>query len=458
MNAAVPAAPVRTQIFEVSTLYGLATVRAALDQGLFEQAGGTGLRVLLLTNNSAAPESAAPLTEAPGFAELAAPFDRVVSYNAAIAPLHPSGWRPSDAEAPLWERYFRLLWDLGDTPVQLIVESIQVSPAQTLALVFPQAGIDVYADGLMTWSPTRTRVVSEIGARIDRLLHLDLVPGLDPLLLTEFATPRTVIDTAAFTAVIDRLAQGQALPQPPAGEGPVALLLGQYLSPLGLVSAGEEEQLHADLLAAAVGAGARRIVFKPHPSAPAELTGALLERAAALGAEVRVFAEPVLAEVLYARARPDLVVGCFSTALATAAELYAIPVIRVGTRPLIRRLKPYPNSNRIPLVLVDARYPGPDRRPGAPAGEVAGLVEAVGFCMQPLLLAARRPRVAAWLAAHGADYPDFFPEALLGRLELPGGRRTLTTRAMPLVRRAARSAYGISKQVEARFGDRLRGA
>lgn len=458
MSAPVPAAPVRTQIFEVSTLYGLATLRAALDQGLFEQPGGTGRRVLLLTNNSGAPETAAPLTESPGFAELAAGFDKVVSYNEAIAPLHPSGWRPSDAEAPLWERYFRLLWELGDEPVQLIVESIQVSPAQTLALVFPQAGIDVYADGLMTWSPTRTRVISEIGARIDRLLHLDLVPGLDPLLLTEFGTPRTVIDTGAFIAVIDRLAQGQPLPQAPAGDGPIALLLGQYLSPLGLVSATEEERLHVELLEAAVARGARRIVFKPHPSAPAELAGPLLERAAELGAGVTVFTEPVLAEVLYARARPDLVVGCFSTALATAAELYGIEVVRVGTRDLIRRLKPYPNSNRIPLVLVDARYRGPDGRTGADPAQIPGLVRAVGFCMQPLLLAARRPEVVAWLSENGAAYADFFPATLLGRLELPGGKRTLTTRAMPVVRRAARSAYGLSKQVEQRFGDRLRGA
>ena len=66
---------------------------------------------------------------------------------------------------------------------------------------------------------------------------------------------------------------------------------------------------------------------------------------------------PVLAEVLYERMRPALVVGCFSTALLTAAAFYGLPVARTGTELLLERLTPYQNSNRVPVTLVDALLP-----------------------------------------------------------------------------------------------------
>ena len=55
--------------------------------------------------------------------------------------------------------------------------------------------------------------------------------------------------------------------------------------------------------------------------------------------------------------RPALVVGCFSTALLTAAALLRLPVARIGTEPLLDRLTPYQNSNRVPVTIVDALLP-----------------------------------------------------------------------------------------------------
>ena len=49
--------------------------------------------------------------------------------------------------------------------------------------------------------------------------------------------------------------------------------------------------------------------------------------------------------------------GCFSTALCTASAFYGIPVARIGTEPLLDRLTPYQNSNRVPVTLVDALLP-----------------------------------------------------------------------------------------------------
>lgn len=446
-----PASPGRTHLFEASTLYGLATLHAAIRAGLFP---GPGRRVLICSNNAGTPEAVADLTESPAFARLAEVFDEVVSFNEAIAPLHPSAWMPSEAEMPLWERYFRMTWALGDEPVHLVVESIQVSPGQALAWSFPQASIDVYADGLMSYGPTRNKILSEVGARIERLLYLDLVPGLTPLLLDEFPVHQVLIDTAAFRSVLAELADGARLPTT---AGPFALLLGQYLAPLGLISAAEEEALHTRMLEAAYHRGARSVVFKPHPTAPAELAGPMLARAAELGVTVEVFTEPVLAETLYQRCSIDVVVGCFSTALMTAQSLYALPVVRVGTDTLLATLKPYANSNRIPLVVIDSLVAGVDSPGRLTVPELAGLVSAVGFVMQPEVLAHRRTQAADWLWEHADAEARFFPAVRLGELDLPGGRRTLKTRVAPTLRRVARSAYAAERKLEERFMGPIRG-
>ncbi|MGW3247218.1 hypothetical protein [Streptomyces sp. NPDC001070] len=83
------------------------------------------------------------------------------------------------------------------------------------------------------------------------------------------------------------------------------------------------------------------------------------------------------AEVLLARHRPGLVVGCSSTALVTSAALHGIPAARVGTGLLLDRIAPYENGDRIPLTLVDAALPDLERdaavvgRPSALGGEAA---------------------------------------------------------------------------------------
>lgn len=441
----------RTHLFEVSTLYGLATLNAALRAGLFPEAGA---RVLVCSNNAGTPESVPDLPESPAFARLAEPFDRVVSFNAAIEPLHPSAWLPSESEMPLWERYFRLLWLLGEEPVHLVVESIQVSPAQALAWSFPQASLDVYADGLMSYGPTRNKILSEVGSRIERLIHLDLVPGLVPLLLEEFAVTREIIPTDIFTGVLGEL--GEDAPLPTASRR-VALLLGQYLSPLGLIPVAEEEALHVRMLEAAAARGFRSIVFKPHPTAPSELAGPLLARAVELGVDVEVFAEPVLAETLFDRSDIGLVVGCFSTALMTAQSCYGLDVVRVGTAELLEKLKPYANSNRIPLVIIDSVVASPDAPARLGVDALAKLVEAVGFVMQPEVLSHRRGAAADWLWEHGEREARFFPAGRLGELELPGGRRTLRTRVAPTVRRVARSAYALERRLEERVMGPIRG-
>ncbi|WP_093799412.1 alpha-2,8-polysialyltransferase family protein [Streptomyces sp. Wb2n-11] len=405
-----------TQIFFASTLYGAATLAAAIDSDCFAPAGR---RLLLVSNNATTPETTPSLDEMPGFERLRDRFDRVLSWNEALAPFHPGAWSPRTDDIPLWERHLRLLWGLGDDTVELVVESIQVNPALALTQLFTDAPVDVYADGLMSYGPTRNKIDPLVGTRVRRLLHLDLVPGLTPLLLGEFGVPPEVVPTESFLKVLGELSDGEEELSLPAGS---ALLLGQYLSALSILTAEEEEDLHVAMLRGAVDRGHRQVVFKPHPTAPARWSRLLEREAQTLGVELTVLDSPVLAEVVYQRLRPALVVGCFSTALLTASTFYSVPVARTGTDLLLERLSPYQNSNRVPVTIVDALVPGLEED-GAHAGppDLAGLLKAVGFAMQPQIRADLRPAAERFLAQHlrGSTW-RYFKRRRLTTLALPG--------------------------------------
>ncbi|MFC5719055.1 polysialyltransferase family glycosyltransferase [Streptomyces gamaensis] len=443
----------RTHVFLVSTLYGTATLAAALDAGCFPDAER---RLLLVANTSAVPEAAPPLDEAPGFERLHTRFDGVLGWNAAVAPCHPGGWQPRPDDVPLWERHLRLLWGLGDARVTLVVESLQVPPALALAQVFADADLEVYADGLMSYGPTRVRLDPLIGVRVRRLLYPDLVPGLAPLLLAEFGTVRETVPAEAMTKVLAELADAAPLTGVPEGS---ALLLGQYLSALGILTAEEEEGLHVALVRGAAARGHRSLVFKPHPSAPAAWTRTLSAEAEALGAELTVLDAPVLAEAVFQQARPALVAGCFSTALLTARTLYGLPVARTGTRLVLERLSPYQNSNRVPVVLVDALVPdldedAPDEVP--PGGEeLCGLLAAVGFTMQPGLLPEWRRAAERHLAGHltpGTRHR--FSRRRLTVLGLPGGVLPPPLARLPrhpALRQAARYVRALKRRLARRL-------
>jgi hypothetical protein len=439
--------PRTTQIFCASTLYGAATLAAAIDSACFAEADR---RVLLVFNNAANPETAPAVDEMPGFELLRDHFDEVLSFNEAIHPFHPGAWAPRADDLPLFERYLRLLWGLGEDRVELVVESIQVNPALNLAQIFHGAPVDVYADGLMSYGPTRNKIDPLVGTRVRRLLHLDLVPGLTPLLLTEFGVPAQVVPTPAFLKVMSRLTgAARELPDLPDG---AALLLGQYLSALNILSAEEEEELHVRMMRGAVARGHRSVVFKPHPTAPARYSRALESEAGKLGVELTVLDTPVLAEVLFEQARPALVVGCFSTALFTASAFYGLPVARIGTEPLLDRLTPYQNSNRVPVTLADALLEDlQDPERGVLSQELlTGLLEAVGFTMQPQIQSALRPAAERFLAEHfGPRTQRYFKRRRLTALGLPGGipQRLSFLPRNATARRVVRRAKALRKAV-----------
>ncbi|MGW7276966.1 polysialyltransferase family glycosyltransferase [Streptomyces sp. NPDC054844] len=448
--------PHKTQIFQVSTLYGAATLAAALDAGLFGPRDGAR-RILLVANNAAVPETALRLDEMHGYERISGRFDSVVGWNEAIRPHHPSSWGPRGNDVPLWQKAFRLAWGIGERDmIELAVESIQVNPARALAAIFSESTVHVYADGLMSYGPTREKLPLTIARRIRRLLHLDLIPGLRPMLLSEYGVPPEIVPDGAFRAVLDEISHDAADDPrlaPVLREQPTAVLLGQYLAAINILSAEEEEDLHVRMLTGAARAGHRSVVFKPHPTAPAGYTAALSKAAADAGVRLTVLDAPLLAETLYHHCAPELVVGCFSTAMVTASAYYDVPIARVGTALVMERLKPYPNSNRVPLAVVDHLVPDLERgRTPALVDTVpetlSPLVRAIGFCMQPKTYADLREPTETWLRANLATGPGYyFPELRLTELGLPGSRPQLRAklqvrRARRVVRRAVRRGAG----------------
>lgn len=447
-----------TQIFYASTPFGALTLAAALDAGMLGSelnSSGTPAtrRILLLSNNSAMPELAADLDEAPGFELLAARFDEIISWNAEIAPLHPSGWIPREEELPLYERWLRDRWRLGSGPVELVVESIAVSPARTICALFFDAPITVYSDGLMSYGPTRSGLPAGVGSRIDRLLHLDLVPGLKPQLLREYGVPSEVIPDEAFRGVLDKLT---AALMPVVGRRDdldgAALIVGQYLAALEILSAQEEDDLHVAMLRGVVARGHTTVLFKPHPAAPVRATERLAAEAAELGARLVVIDEPVPAEAWCAAVRPELIVGCFSTAQITAAHYYGVPAAAVGTRSLLARLAPYENSNRVPVTIIDTMLPRLDEDGKLHDAlfknvckELDPLLTAVSYAMQ----AGHRPELRAearsFLERHaGGPLQRYFKRRRLTALALPGGlppsNRKLLQTALPRASRRRKLA------------------
>ncbi|KND32061.1 alpha-2,8-polysialyltransferase family protein [Streptomyces acidiscabies] len=436
--------PRTTQIYVASTLYGVATIAAAMDSDVFP---ASDRRLLLVCNNAGAPETVDTLEAMPGFAPLRRRFDGVLSWNDAISPFHPSTWSPRADDTVLFERYLRMLWDLGDDRIEIVLESLQVNPAQAIAACFFGAPVDVYADGLMTYGPTRNKVDPLIGTRVRRVLHLDLVPGEVPLALTEFGVPAEIVPTDAFLKVLGEITDtAEQLPRLPANS---ALLLGQYLAALDILTVEEEEALHVRMLRGAVAKGHTSIAFKPHPSAPAGYSKALEAAARELGAELLVLDTPVLAEVLFATAEPALVVGCFSTALFTAKEFYGIPVARVGTPLMLERLVPFQNSNRVPVILADALLPDLEGKDQPVAMD--DLLETMGFVMQAQIYPYLRPVAEKYLASRLTPRTQrYFRRRRLTALGLPGGipARLAFLPRNATARRVVRRARALKKSVK----------
>ena len=160
------------------------------------------------------------------------------------------------------------------------------------------------------------------------------------------------------------------------------MIVGQYLSALGILTTDEEAELHADMLRALVARG-HGAWCSNHIRPPAPLHVRRL-RAAADDLGVRLTVAPnVSAEAWFPAARPELVVSCFSTALLTADHYFGRPsrpwdVTRWnGSRPM-RTATASRRRSSTPSCRSWAPTDANSTRPV----ENGRLVRAVGYCMQ----------------------------------------------------------------------------
>lgn len=429
-----------TQLFALHSAYGLATAAAAIDEGVFD---GGGQRILVPFNSARVPETTRGIDELPNLASLRARFDRVESLDALLTPLHPSSWDPSDGDLVILRRLLARAWQLDDD-LELCVQSPQVAPARTLLSLFPDARLTIIGDGLMTYSPIRIALGRTVVERIGRVVYADVVPGVEPLVFTETGAVRVPVPPARFVQVLAETSASDPALEAFADGTPTALVLGQYLAALGLVEPAEEIAMQREMIDRAAGWAPRRIVFKPHPAAPPQLLEALRERATSHGMEFAVYDGPESAELVADRMDAVGVVAGFSTALPTVRALFGRPIAAAGTATVLRRLRPYENSNRVPATIVDAltRKASPYRDPG----RLQLLVDAVGYAMQPVIAAHLRPRAEELLRTMSASERDrYFSAGRLAELGLPGAPRE------GFARRVLRSAGGVGRAEELRL-------
>lgn len=405
------------QLIQASSYFQVVSLAAMADAGLLPEASR---RILVLANGSQMPEITTPLRQNPGFALLAARFDSVVDLDELLWPRRPGQFNPRNEELPLFEKLLRHHWDLGQAPVSLVLESIQVNPAQALARIFFDAPIAVHSDGLMSYGPTRNKLPVPMLQRLRETIHIDLVPGLEPMLLLEAPVQRKVLGLDSLATLFAELsaAQDPAEHQFPAD---AALVVGQYLGSLGILDTERELDLHHRMLLAAREAGASTVVFKPHPSSGPTAALLLRARAESLGLDFRILATDLLAETVISLMNPLVVISCFSTALLSAKYMLGTPVIAVGTGELLQELGPYQNSNRIPVSIVHALLIQQLATP-ADAGdhdELTALLRAVAYCMQYKNLPGLREGAEAFLTEHYVAHSAHFKRRRLAVLDLP---------------------------------------
>lgn len=453
-------------MFIAPTFLAAATQATAIRSGMY---GASGKRVLLVTNNAVIPEIAPSIADSAGFPALSAEFDQVLLLNDLIWPKHPRGWRFREDEA---KGFIDRLTSLTGLPseVGVTVQSLGVAPSRTVARILEDSPITVISDGLMSYGPVRSRLTDDISRRLTRLIYLDLIPGLRPQLFAEYGVELVPVPKEPFVEIVS--AYLELLPERSKlvgfGGADTAMVLGQYLSALGLMSTEEEVELYREMALAAADLGYRRIIFKPHPSAPPSFTDAITSVATERGVVVEIERLGVPVEAIFAVAKPGIVLGVFSTALATARSLYGIDTATLGATDLARKLPHYVNSNRVPLALTALTTPQIVCETGMPAhiaepvaADIRLVAQALSATMQPLqysaeaVVEARAFAQASQKNPELAPYFEGFEEGIANHIKLVA-KRTPRTRAGRVKAQAVRMLLRARKVFQTKLRPLLR--
>lgn len=422
------------QFFAVSSVLQLMNLCAAIDEGLVDEAEE---RILIVADTRVINEVGPSFADADFISPLVNRFDRRINWNEWIWPYHPNQWSPSRYDQPVVEKLAQAAWGFADCEVQLFVESLHSNPAIALATVFRRAKIFVHADGLMTYGPTRNRVAPHIAQRLTGLLYMDLIPGLDPVLLSEYEVPRISVSAEALRSQIEHVARGVEL-YGLAQDSESVMIVGQYLSDVHLFSLDEEIGLYQKMLAEAISRNPSKVYFKPHPAASASVNTILKHQADRSGVDFELIEAKIPVEVVASVIRPRHVTSCFSTGMVTVWRLFGATAHSVGTRSALEKFAPYENSNRVPVTVCDFLFT--DGIEKAKSSFLQELVRTVSYCMRAQQYPHLRNEAITFLRIHGSSHSRYFKRRRLTKLDLPGRlpERTTAQSTVSIARRLTR--------------------
>lgn len=402
-----------TRLFVCSSLSAAVMISAARGAGLLGPSDG-GPDILVAAAGSVAPELSEPWHRLPAARAVLARFDRVVDLTAELYPFHPSRWVPAAEELPFLRRALGERWDAAGVS-ELVVDDADAPPAASMAAIFPDAPVSLVSGGLSAFGPPPVRYRG-LARRIERLVHPDVLPGVEPARVRGDASHTAVLPGDAVRGAFEAMAEYGT--QPDVFAGPVALLVGQDLAAAGVLDPAEEAELHLRMAEAALEREAATLLFCPHPrSLPAHraLTEHVVRRA---GVRLHVTRAAAPVECVAASVRPALAVSCSSSALPLLDRVYGIPPVAVGTERLLERLTPYQNPRRIAATVTDALYR--DDRAYREAGRIRPLLDAVSYCMQPEVMASLRPRAVEFIGGlPDAEKLRYVKRRRLEALDLP---------------------------------------
>ena len=197
-----------TQLLVVTSPRQMLLLAAAIDHGALPAAPDG--RVVVLADTSPVPEVGPGLAGSVALGALVRRGARVVSWNAAISPLHPASFVPRRDEQPVWERFLRARWTLGDGPVDLVLADPAGGPGRALARVLPHARLVMLADRLERWAPARRPLGADLSRRTDVLVAPELLPGLVPHALDEHGTRTAVVPVRRLVDVVAEVVRADA--------------------------------------------------------------------------------------------------------------------------------------------------------------------------------------------------------------------------------------------------------
>ena len=285
----------------------------------------------------------------------------------------------------------------GTTGVELVVGTASLEVGCALARQLVVVPVTLVTAGADAYGPTPEAVRGRLARLTTRVLHLDLLEGVAPLVLSERQVPAEAVPLDDLRCVVS------ALPGPEGVADLTTLLLGRTDAWGGVLDPDAQAELVASMVVRCAEAGHSRIVLLLDPGTKPRVRRRVEKAAAQARADLTVVDDGAPAERWFAHPSVGLVVGCATDDLLVAAAGFGRRVAQLDSEVVLKHLEPFSDPRRTAAALVCATVPDLRTWTSSPEGEgppevdLQALTTTVGYAMRPDLLARRRPEAIAFL-------------------------------------------------------------